>query len=69
MLEHPGVAGLIALAGCEEAAKLLTPLLLRRGALGCFKALRTSLRGNDGGEIAELLRLQGEDLVAGLRCL
>ena len=34
MLEHPGVAGLIALARSQEAAELFASLLLCGGALG-----------------------------------
>ena len=66
LLEHPGVAGLIALAGREKAAKLLAPLLLRGGALGRLNVLGAALRGHDGSEVDELLGLQCEDLVAGL---
>ena len=68
-MEHPDVAGLIALAGREEAAELLAPLLLRGGALGRLRLCARALRGDDRSQVGELLGLQCEELVAGLRRL
>ena len=60
---------MIAGAGAQETAELFPALVLRCGLLGGLEALRPPL-GRDGcGEIGELLRLQREKLVAGLRCL
>ena len=68
-VEHPRVAGLVAAARRQEAAELLAGLLLAAARCGRLEALGAALRGDDGGEIGELLGLQGEELVAGLRRL
>ena len=58
-VEHRDGAGLIARAGRQEAAKLLAaPDPAPRRAARASSALRASLRGDDGGQIGELLRLQ-----------
>ena len=59
---------MIAGAGVKEATELFPGLVLRRGLLGGLKRLRTALGSDGSGEVGELLRLQGEKLVAGLRC-
>lgn len=50
----------------EKAAELLLPLRLRRRTLRYVEALRQALRRDRGGEVRELLRLQGEQLISGL---
>src|SRR5579884_1534003 len=67
--EHAGVAGLIAGAGGEEAPALLAALFGRGRALRFGKRACASIGRHDGGEVGELLGLEGEDLVAGLRRL
>ena len=57
---------LIAGARRQKPPKLLLPLILGGGLLGALKALGPSLRGDGGGEVRELLGLEGEDLVARL---
>ena len=63
------LAGLVPLARNKEATTLLARLFLRGGALRRFDVLRASLCRDGGGEIGELLRLQRQELVAGLCCL
>ena len=65
-MKHPNHRRLIAAAGCEKATKLLPALILRGGTLGSFEILRTSLCGNGGREVGELLCLQTKELIAGL---
>src|SRR5579884_665005 len=67
--EHAGVAGLIAGAGGEEAAALLAALFSRGRALRVGKSPCASIGRHDGGEVGELLRLERENLVAGLHRL
>src|SRR3546814_10416395 len=69
MREHAGVAGLISAAGGQEAAALLATLLGSRRALRFGQCLSPSVRGDDGREIGELLGLEREELIAGLRRL
>ncbi len=59
---------MIAGARAKKTAELFPALVLRCGLLGGLKRLRPPLGNHSCGEIGELLRLQGEKLVAGLRC-
>src|SRR5689334_114392 len=68
-VEHLHIGGLIALSWRQETPELLSALILGRGALSRFKALRPALRRRGRREIGKLLRLKREDLVAGLSCL
>ena len=50
----------------QEAPQLLAALILRSRALRRLQALRPPLSDDSGREVRELLRLQRQDLVAGL---
>lgn len=65
-MKHLHVGGLIALAAGQKAPKLLASLVLSRGASGRFQRLSPALRRHRRGQVGELLRLQCQDLVAGL---
>jgi len=54
--------------GLQEATELFPGLVLRRSLLRGLKVLCAALGSHSCGEVGELLRLQGEKLVAGLRC-
>ena len=68
-MEHLRVAGLIARAVVEEVLHLRLRLSLGLERARSVEALRARDRGHDGGEIGELLGLNGDELVAGLRGL
>lgn len=65
-VEHLGVAGLVARPGRQEAPTLLAALFGSGRPLGLRQRVGAAVGGDDGGEIGELLRLEGEKLVAGL---
>ena len=67
--EHLRVAGLVTDARGQEAAALLAPLFSCGGPLGLRERLGPAVGGDDGGEIGELLGLERQKLVAGLRRL
>src|SRR6266404_2717159 len=66
VVEHLDGRGLIAQRRREESPKLLLRLILGGCALGRFKALRPTLRGDGRGQIGELLRLKRQELVTRL---
>ena len=68
-MEHGDIAGLIGLARRDEAAHLFARLFLRFGLTREFERLGASLRGEQRRHIGELLALQREQLIAGLRGL
>src|SRR5260221_2874226 len=68
-VKHLYVGGLIALSRRQKPSKLFSALVLRRRALRRFKILRPALSRESSREIAELLHLKREDLIACLRCL
>ena len=68
-MEHGDIAGLIALTGRDEAAHLFARLFLRFGAAGDLERLGAALRREQRRHIGELLALQREELIAGLRRL
>lgn len=65
-VKHLNVGGLIALSRHQKPSELFSALVLRRCALRRFKVLRPALSRESSREIAELLCLKCEDLVAGL---
>ncbi len=69
VVEHRDRSRLIAAAGRDEAGELLARLVLARRRLRAFEALRAALRGEQRGQVGELLRLEREQLVARLRRL
>ncbi len=64
--EHARVAGLVAGTRGQEPAALFAALFGRCRPLGLGEALCAAIGGNDGGEVGELLCLQGEKLIADL---
>ena len=64
--EHLGVGGDVAAPRRQEAAQLLAGLGLGRCRIGGVERLRAGEGGERGGEIGELLRLEREQLIAGL---
>ena len=65
-VEHLGAAGLVACAGRQEALALCLPL---RGSCGLLRGLQRlcpPVCRDDGGEIGQLLRLKGKELVSSL---
>src|SRR3569623_2644935 len=69
VMDHGDGAGLIAGTGREKAPELLARLVLCGRALRCVECLCPPRRGEQSREIRQLLRLQGEQLVARLRRL
>ena len=65
-MEHRHVGGLVACSGRQEAAELLLPLALGGGTLGHVEVLRPALCRNRGREVGHLLRLERQELIAGL---
>ena len=65
-MEHLYGCGLISLSRSQEAPQLLPALVLSDTSLGGFQILSTPLRSNCCREIGKLLRLQCEELIAGL---
>src|SRR5882672_2398438 len=65
-MKHLHRRRLIAWAWCEEAAELLARLVLGGGALRGLQIVGPTLSGYDGGEVGKLLRLERQELVAGL---
>lgn len=68
-VKHLHVGGLITLTARQKAPKLLASLVLSSGAPRRFQRLSSALRRYGRRQVGELLRLQCEDLVAGLRGL
>ena len=66
-MEHLDALGLVARTVIEELRKLDFRLLLVFDDAGAFKALCAPNRGEDRRQIGELLCLQRDQLVAGLR--
>ena len=66
LVEHLDGLGLIALTIGEELIELRARLFLICGGAGAIEALRTRLGRDDRGQVSELLRLQRDELVAGL---
>src|SRR3546814_383340 len=64
--EHAGTARLIAAAWRQEATALLAALFGGGGSLGRGQGIGSTVRRDDRGEVGELLRLKGEELIAGL---
>jgi hypothetical protein len=64
--EHARVAGLIARTGRQETPALFAPLLGRGRTLGIGESASASIGRHDRSQVGELLRLEREDLVAGL---
>src|SRR5579871_3500929 len=69
LMEHLDGLGLIAPAGAEKLIELRAALLLVGGEAGPIEAPGARLRCDERGEIEELTRLQGDQLIAGLVCL
>lgn len=69
VVEHLRIAGLVARARRKEAATLFAPLFGSGGAFGLGERAGAAVGGQERDEIRKLLRLQGEDLIAGLRRL
>ena len=65
-MEHLDGLGLIAPAGGEKLIELHAALLLVGSDAGAIKALSAGLRRDERGQIQELPRLQGHQLIAGL---
>jgi len=63
-MEHLDGLGLIASGRCQELIELNACLLLVRNEARTLKALGTGLCGNKRGEVDELARLQGNELIA-----
>src|SRR6266446_8497962 len=68
-VEHPHGLRLITLRSAEESVELLARLLLVGVGPGASEALCARLRRNDCGQVGELLGLERDELVAGLRGL
>ena len=68
-MEHLDGLGLVASGRCQELIELNACLLLVRDETRTLKALGTGLCGNKSGEVDELARLQGNELIASLACL
>ena len=68
-MEHLRVAGLIAGAVVEEVLHLRLRLSLGFKRASSVEALGARDRGHDGGEVGELLGLDGDELIARLRRL
>src|SRR6185437_10839240 len=68
-VEHLCVAGLIARAVVEEILHLRLRLSLGFERASSVEALSARDRGHDGGQVSELLGLDGDELIAGLRGL
>ena len=66
LVEHLHGLRLVAPAGCEKLIELHPPLFLVCGEARAFEALGAGLRCNQRGQVDELPRLQGDQLVAGL---
>ena len=64
-MEHLDGLGLIAPAGAEKLIELRAALLLVGGEAGPIEALGARLRCDERGQIEELPRLQGDQLIAG----
>src|SRR5690606_14831421 len=65
-VEHLRVAGLVAAARRQKAAALLAPLCGGRGPLGLRQRAGAAIGRDQGDQVGELLRLEGEKLVTGL---
>jgi len=68
ILEHADGGRTVGGAG-HEAGELLAGLFLRGSVTSLLQSLGPSLRGEHRGQVGDLLRLHGEQLVAGLRRL
>src|SRR5215470_9508221 len=65
-MEHLDGLGLVAPRDVEELVELNARLFLVRDDARPLKALGAGLRSNQGGQVDELTRLQGDELVARL---
>ena len=68
-MEHLHGLRLVAPTGGQESIELDSCLFGVRGRPGAIKALCSRLRRDKGGQIEKLARLQGNELIAGLRGL
>src|SRR6056297_3018994 len=66
VVEHPGIAGLVARTRGEEALALDPALFGCRGPLGLDQRGCAAIGGDDGDQIGDLLGLQRQKLVARL---